>query len=50
MTVILELTYQCLGKQKSVSPGKILYDPSRQPLKVVGQLEGRVSHKDKTAV
>ena len=50
VTAISELTYQSLGKQTLVSPGKALYGPSRQPLKVVGQFEGRFAHKNKTTV
>lgn len=50
MTVISETTYQRLGKQKLISPRKALYRPSCQPLKVVGQFEGKVLHKNKTTV
>lgn len=46
----LVLTYQCLGKQKHVSPGKVPYGPSCQLLELVRQLEGTVLHKNKTAV
>ena len=50
VTAISELTYQSQGKQKLVSPGKALYGPSRQPLKVVRQFEGKFAYKNKTTV
>ena len=45
VTAINGETHQHLGKPKLHTPEKILYGPSREPLQVVGQFMGKLSHR-----
>lgn len=45
---ISEDTYATIGKPKLDPPNKILYGPSQQALKVLGQFTGTFSHKNNT--
>jgi len=49
VTAISEHTFHGLTKQKLISPKKVLYGPSRRPLQVIGQFEGKLVHKNNTA-
>jgi hypothetical protein len=49
VTAISEKTHGALGKPQLSTPTKILCGPSQQPLKTLGQLIGKISHKMKTA-
>ena len=44
MTDISEQSYLSLQKPQLLAPEKILYGPSRQPLKTLGQFWGKFSH------
>ena len=45
VTAISGATHQHLGKPKLPHPDKLLYGPSRQPLKVMSKFEGTFTHK-----
>ena len=45
VTAISGATHQHLGKPKLSHPDKLLYGPSRQPLKVIGKFKGTFTHK-----
>ena len=47
MTAISTEAYKRLRKPQLTTPEKILYGPSRQPLKTTGQFSGNISHKGK---
>ena len=47
VTAISEETYLSIKKPQLTSPQKILYGPSRQPLKVIGQFTGHFTHRNK---
>ena len=49
MTAISEETHQHLGKPQLHPPGKLLCGPSRQPLQVLGQFLGKLSHEAKVS-
>ena len=44
VTDISEQSYLSLQKPQLLAPEKILYGPSRQPLKTLGQFWGKFSH------
>ena len=48
MTAISDAAFRTLRGSKLKSPKKTLYGPARTPLKVIGQLEGELSHQGKT--
>ena len=50
VTAVSKTTHQHLGKPKLSSPDKILYGPSRRPLKVMGQFVGRLAHKGRESL
>ena len=47
VTAISSATHQQLGKPKLNAPGKLLYGPSRQPLKVLGKFKGTFARNGK---
>ena len=48
VTAVSKQVYQSLGEQKLQSPTKILYGPSRNPLKVLGQFKTKLSNQSTT--
>ena len=48
VTAVSEETYEKLGKPTLNAPGKMLYGPSRHPLRVLGQFHCDLSHKRKS--
>lgn len=49
VTAISSSTYKSLKEPQLATPEKILYGPSRQPLKVIGRFWGEFSYKDRVA-
>ena len=49
VTTISEETHQHLGKPQLHPPGKLLCGPSRQPLQVLGQFLGKLTHEAKVS-
>ena len=47
VTAISDAAFRTLRGSKLKSPKKTLYGPARTPLKVIGQLEGELSHQGK---
>ena len=50
VTAISEHTFHGLGEQKLISPKKVLYEPSRRLLQVIGQFEGKFVHGSNTTI
>ena len=44
VTAISDAAFRTLRESKLKSPKKTLYGPARTPLKMIGQLEGELSH------
>ena len=49
VTAISEQTYKSLKEPQLLDPEKVLYGPSRQPLKTLGQFWGSLSYRGKEA-